>query len=201
MGRAFLVRYADGMPEQTMDKRVKVPPPQLLIRGSSSEAASVGDHLGQVPRHRPQEVAAERQAVAKANPHVSLVIRTSGGRPSRLLGKAATSREAMGKSTAMAPPGCQGRHVAKVHGSKSGRSGRAVARVAATADAYKTDRRKGGGARPEVGGARTTCADTDNTTVSTAKLDGGHKAAEGREAFAQGRGPAFINALEAASGL
>jgi retron-type reverse transcriptase len=110
------VRYADGMPEQTMDKRVRVPPPQLLIRGSSSEAASVGDHRGQVPRHRPQEVAAERQAVAKANPHVSLVIRTSGGRPSRLLGKAATSREAMGKSTAMAPPGCQGRHVAKVHG-------------------------------------------------------------------------------------
>jgi Reverse transcriptase (RNA-dependent DNA polymerase) len=199
-GHAF-VRYADGMPEQTMDKRVRVPPPQLLIRGSSSEAASVGDHRGQVPRHRPQEVAAERQAVAKANPHVSLVIRTSGGRPSRLLGKAATSREAMGTSTVMAPPGFQGRHVAKIHGSKSGRSGRAVARVAATADAYKTDRRNGGGVRPEVGGARSTCADADNTTASTVKLDGGREAAGRREAFAQGRGPAFINALEAASGL
>jgi hypothetical protein len=189
------------MPEQTMDKRVKVPPPQLLIRGSSSEAASVGDHWGQVPRHRPQEVAAERQAVTKVNPHVSLVIRICGGRPSRLLGKAATSREAMGKSTAMAPPGFQGRHVAKVHGSKSGRSGRAVARVAATADAYKTDRRKGAGARPEVGGARNTCAGADNTTASMAKLDGGCETVRRREAFVQGRGPAFINALEAASGL
>ena len=105
------------------------------------------------------------------------------------------------KRTVMAPPGFQGRHVAKVHGSKSGRSGRAVAKVAATADTYKTDRRNGVGARPEVGGARTTCAGADNTTASMAKLGGGGKTARRREAFVQGRGPAFINALEAASGL
>ena len=58
-GQAILVRYADGMPEQLLDQRVKVPPPQWPVRGSSSEAACAGDCVGQVPRHRPLEVAAE----------------------------------------------------------------------------------------------------------------------------------------------
>ena len=151
---ATLYRYADGMPEQTLDARVKVPPPQLPVQGSSSEAALAGDRRGQVPRHRPQKVAAERQAAAQANPHVSLVIRTCGGRPTRLLGKAATSREVMGTCTAMAPPGCQGRHVATVQESKSGRSGRTTEQVAPVLGAYKADRRSGVGVRPEVGGAR-----------------------------------------------
>src|SRR5438128_453726 len=109
------------MPEQTLDARVKVPPPQLPVQGSSSEAASAGDRRAQVPRHRPPQVAAERQAAAQANPRARLVILRNGGRPSRLLGKAARSREATGACTAMAPPGCQGRHVATVQGSQSAR--------------------------------------------------------------------------------
>jgi hypothetical protein len=120
---AQLVRYADGMPEQALDQRVKVPSPQLPVQGSSLEAAYVGDCVGQVPRHRPPKVAAERQAAAKANPQVSLVIRRSGRRPSRLLGKAATLREATGTCTAVGPSGCQGRHVAMVQGPKTGRPG------------------------------------------------------------------------------
>ena len=187
-GRAF-ARYADGMPEQVQDVRVKVPPPQWPVQGSSSEAACAGDRAGQVPRHRPQKVAAERQAAAQANPHVSLVIRRSGGRPTRLLGKAARSREATGRSTAMPPSGCQGRHVAKVHGLKSGRPGRTTERVAPVTGAYKTVRRRGVGVRPGVGGARTTRAGEDSITSPMAKL------------FARGRGPAFIDVLEAASGL
>ena len=199
--RAILVRYADGMPEQTLDARVKVPPPQLPVQGSSSEAALAGDRRGQVPRHRPQEVAAERQAAAQANPHVSLVIRTCGGRPSRLLGKAATSREVMGTCTAMAPPGCQGRHVATVQGSKSGRSGRTTEQVAPVLGAYKADRRSGVGVRPEVGGARTTRAGEDNTTSSMVKLAGGEPTARRREVFTRGRGPASSDALDRASAL
>ena len=194
-------RYADGMPEQTLDARVKVPPPQLPVQGSSSEAALAGDRRGQVPRHRPQEVAAERQAAAQANPHVSLVIRTCGGRPTRLLGKAATSREVMGTCTAMAPPGCQGRHVAMVQGSKSGRSGRTTEQVAPVLGAYKADRRSGVGVRPEVGGARITRAGEDNTTSSMVKLAGGEPTARRREVFARGRGPASSDALDRASAL
>jgi hypothetical protein len=194
-------RYADGMPEQTLDARVKVPPPQLPVQGSSSEAALAGDRRGQVPRHRPQEVAAERQAAAQANPHVSLVIRTCGGRPTRLLGKAATSREGMGTCTAMAPPGCQGRHVAMVQGSKSGRSGRTTEQVAPVLGAYKADRRSGVGVRPEVGGARITRAGEDNTTSSMVKLAGGEPTARRREVFARGRGPASSDALDRASAL
>ena len=194
-------RYADGMPEQTLDARVKVPPPQLPVQGSSSEAALAGDRRGQVPRHRPQEVAAERQAAAQANPHVSLVIRTCGGRPTRLLGKAATSREVMGTCTAMAPPGCQGRHVAMVQGSKSGRSGRTTEQVAPVLGAYKADRRSGVGVRPEVGGARITRAGEDNTTSSMVKLAGGEPTARRREVFARGRGPASSDALDRAAAL
>jgi group II intron reverse transcriptase/maturase len=58
-GRATLIRYCDGMPEQLLDQRVKVPPPQWPVRGSSSETAYAGDRVGQVSRHRPLEVAAE----------------------------------------------------------------------------------------------------------------------------------------------
>lgn len=75
------------MPEQTLNERVKVPSPQLLIRGSSSGAAYAGDCVGEVPPHRPPKVAAEEQAAAKANPQLSLVIRKSGGRPTRRKGK------------------------------------------------------------------------------------------------------------------
>ena len=53
------IRYAGGMPEQLLDQRVRVPPPQWPVRGSSSEAAYAGDCVGQVSRHRPLEVAAE----------------------------------------------------------------------------------------------------------------------------------------------
>jgi retron-type reverse transcriptase len=184
-----LIRYCDGMPEQVLDVRVKVPPPQWPVQGSSSEAACAGDRAGQVPRHRPQKVAAERQAAAQANPYVSLVIRTSGGRPSRLLGKAVRSREAAGRSTAIPPSGCQGRHVATVQKLKSGRPGRTTERVAPVTGAYKTVRRKGVGVRPGVGGARTTRAGGDSTTSPMA------------ECSARGRGPACIDVLEAASGL
>jgi group II intron reverse transcriptase/maturase len=59
-----LVRYADGMPEQLLDQRVKVPPPQSPVRGSSSETAYAGDRVGRVSRHRPRKVAAECQAAA-----------------------------------------------------------------------------------------------------------------------------------------
>jgi hypothetical protein len=120
-GKAILCRYADGMPEQALNVRVKVPPPQLLIQGSRLGAAYVGDRVGEVPPHRPPKVAAEEQAAAKANPQLSLVIRTSGGRPTRRTGKAEMAREEMSESTAQAPPGCQERHVPKVQGLKSGR--------------------------------------------------------------------------------
>jgi len=74
--------------------------------------------------------------------------------------------------------------------------------VAAVAGAYKADRRSGDGVRPEVGGARTTRTGEDSTTSSMAKLAGGEKTVmRRREAFARGRGPAFIDALEAASEL
>jgi hypothetical protein len=58
-GKALLLRYCDGMPEQLLDQRVRVPPPQWPVRGSSSETAYAGDRVGQVSRHRPLEVAAE----------------------------------------------------------------------------------------------------------------------------------------------
>jgi hypothetical protein len=58
-GRATLIRYCDGMPEQLLDQRVRVPPPQWPVQGSSSETAYAGDRVGQVSRHRPLEVAAE----------------------------------------------------------------------------------------------------------------------------------------------
>jgi retron-type reverse transcriptase len=58
-GKALLVRYCDGMPEQLLDQRVGVPPPQWPVQGSSSETAYAGDRVGQVSRHRPLEVAAE----------------------------------------------------------------------------------------------------------------------------------------------
>lgn len=194
-GRAYLLRYADGMPEQTLDQRVKVPPPQLPVQGSSSEAASVGDHRGQVPRHRPRKVAAERQAAAKANPHVSLVIRESGCRPSRLLGKAARSREAMGTRTAIHPSGCQGWHVATVQGSKSGRSGRTTAGDASVASTYKADRRNGAGVYPEVGGARSTRTDEDNKTSFMAKLAGGVKTVTEYEKSLPGEGALLSSTL------
>lgn len=73
---------------------------------------------------------------------------------------------------------------------------------ASVAGAYKADRRSGAGVRPEVGGARTTRTDEDSITSSTAKLAGGvNTVTERREAFARGRGPAFIDALKAASEL
>ncbi len=56
---ATFARYADGVPEQLLDQRVKVPSPQGPVRGSSSETAYAGDRVGRVSRHRPQEVAAE----------------------------------------------------------------------------------------------------------------------------------------------
>jgi retron-type reverse transcriptase len=195
------VRFADGMPEEALDDRVKVPSPQLPIRGSSSEAACAGDRTGQVPRHRPQKAAAEQQAVAKANPQCSLVILRSGGRPSRRKGKADRSREAMGTSTAMAPSGRQGRHVAKVQWLESGRSGRTIEGVAPVAGVYKADRRNDAGVRPEVGGAGSTRAGEDSITAPMVKLVGDQPVVMRREGFARGRGPAFINALEAASEL
>jgi group II intron reverse transcriptase/maturase len=197
----FPVRYADGMPEEALDVRVKVPSPQLPVQGSSSEAACAGDRTGQVPRHRPRQVAAEQQAVTKVNPLCSLVILRSGGRPSRRKGKAVRSREAMGTCTAMAPSGRQGRHVAKVQLLESGRSGRTIEEVAPVADVYKADRRSDVGVRPEVGGARITRADEDSITAPMVKLVGGTQTMMRREDFTRGRGPAFINALEAASEL
>jgi len=200
-GGARLIRYCDGMPEEALDVRVKVPPPQLPVQGSSSGAACAGDRSGQVPRHRPRKVAAEQQAVTKVNPPCSLVILRSGGRPSRRKGKAVRSREAMGTCTAMAPSGRQGRHVAKVQWLESGRSGRTIEEVAPIAGVYKADRRNDVGVRPEVGGAGSTRAGEDNITAPMVKLVGGWQTMMRREDFARGRGPAFINALEAASEL
>ena len=136
-----------------------------------------------------------------SEPTRSLVIRKSGGRPSRLQGKADRSREATGACTAMPPPGRQGRHVTKVQRVKSGRPGRTAERVAPAADAHKAEGRKGVGVRSGVGGARTTRTGEDSTTSSTAKLAGGGQTVGRREVFARGRGPAFVDALEAASEL
>jgi hypothetical protein len=160
------------MPEQTLNEQVKVLPPQLLIQGSSSGAAYAGDRVGEVPPHRPPKVAAEEQAAAKAKPQFSLVIRKSGGRPTRRTGKAETAREEMSKCTAQAPPGCQERHVPKVQSSKSGRSVHATGRVAAEASVYKAESRSDAGACAEVGGAYNTRAGADNTTTPMTKLAG-----------------------------
>ena len=138
---------------------------------------------------------------SESEPIRSLVIRTSGGRPSRRKGKAGRSREAAGASTAMPSSGRQGRHVTKVQEVKSGRPGRAAERVAPAADAYKAENRSGVGVRSGIGGADSTRAGEDNRTSSTAKLTSGCMAAKRWEVFARGSSPAFIDALEAASEL
>jgi hypothetical protein len=73
--------------------------------------------------------------------------------------------------------------------------------VAPIAGVYKADRRNDVGVRPEVGGAGSTRADEDSITASMVKLVGGRQAVMRREDFTRGSGPAFINALEAASEL
>jgi hypothetical protein len=138
---------------------------------------------------------------SESEPTRSLVIRTSGGRPSRRMGKAGRSREAAGASTAMPPSGRQGRHVTKVQEVKSGRPGRTAERVAPAADVYKAENRSGVGVRSGVGGADSTRAGEDNITSSTVKLISGCMAAKRWEVFARGSSPAFIDALEAASEL
>ena len=187
-----IIRYADGMPEQTLNERVKVPSPQLLIQGSSSGAAYAGDCVGEVPPHRPPKVAAEEQAAAKANPQLSLVIRKSGGRPTRRKGKAETAREEMSKGTAQAPPGCQERHVPKVQRSKSGRSVHATGGVAAEASVYKAESRSDEGACAEVGGACSTRTGEDSKTSAMMKLVGGPRPRDGEKALS-GKGALLLS--------